>query len=354
MNILIPILGFDRAGGYRVLSEFANAWIRMGHTVDFLAPATSEPPYFPTQAGIRIVDRRGPVTDGVRPVSRPMTGVDNLYCLWRGLRALQRDYDVVLANHSFTAWPVWLSGVDKRRAFYYVQAYEPEYYRLENRTVNQLISAFSYRLPLKQVHNSNVYSQIPALAVDVVPFGIDLNKFTPRSPASPDDSRPFVIGCIGRREPAKGTGYILEAFERLAAAPDSPYRLRVAYGNLPEGWTHPQLDVVVPRDDVELAAFYRSLDVLVAAGITQHGAPHYPVLEAMASGVPVISTGYLPATPDNSWLVAPRDAQAIADAVIQVHKGGETTDRVDRGLQAVAAYAWDAVADRMIKVFEAR
>jgi len=44
MRILIPIGGFGRAGGYRVLSELANHWIALGATVDFLVDHRSDPP----------------------------------------------------------------------------------------------------------------------------------------------------------------------------------------------------------------------------------------------------------------------------------------------------------------------
>ena len=52
MKILIPIIGFAPAGGYRVLSELANHWIKIGFKVDFLLNEYSSPPYFPTIAGI--------------------------------------------------------------------------------------------------------------------------------------------------------------------------------------------------------------------------------------------------------------------------------------------------------------
>ena len=38
MKIIIPLVGsFSKEGGWRVLSELANAWIRMGHEVVFLS-----------------------------------------------------------------------------------------------------------------------------------------------------------------------------------------------------------------------------------------------------------------------------------------------------------------------------
>lgn len=57
---------------------------------------------------------------------------------------------------------------------------------------------------------------------------------------------------------------------------------------------------VFPKNDEELAFFYRSLDILIAAGHIQLGACHYPVLEGLASGVAVIHSGYLPGTSANS------------------------------------------------------
>ncbi len=38
MKILIPMAAFGTAGGARVLSQLANAWIDAGHEVDMLVP----------------------------------------------------------------------------------------------------------------------------------------------------------------------------------------------------------------------------------------------------------------------------------------------------------------------------
>ena len=62
MRILVPILSFGRAGGYRVLSELANNWVSRNHDVDFLSPDSSDEPYFPTKAEIRWVNGEGVVS----------------------------------------------------------------------------------------------------------------------------------------------------------------------------------------------------------------------------------------------------------------------------------------------------
>ena len=51
-KILIPVCGFGKSGGYRVLSELANNWINKGHEVAFICFYVSDLPYYPVQADI--------------------------------------------------------------------------------------------------------------------------------------------------------------------------------------------------------------------------------------------------------------------------------------------------------------
>lgn len=351
MRILIPVLGFARAGGYRVLSELANAWIRAGNEVEFVAPATSASPYFPTVAHVHWVGVRGEDVGG--PLGEGETGSGNLLALFAGIRRLHPGHDVVLANHSLTTWPVVFSGVPRRKRFYYVQAYEPEYYALERQYLLWALSRFSYALPLTQLANASIYHHVFVRPVAVVPFGIDLSLFRPKAPSMRRAGDPLIVGCIGRREPQKGTNYVLDAFERLYAT-DPRHRLRVAFGNLPEGWSHPAAEIVMPTNDSELAAFYRSIDVLVAAGTVQHGAPHYPALEALASGTALVTTGFQPATENNAWLVPNRDPAAIAGALREIAQNPNKADRrTAMGLDAVKPFSWNKVADRMLAILAA-
>lgn len=353
MRVLIPSLGFARHGGYRVLSELASAWTRGGHTVEFLVPDTSAEPYFPTSATIRWVGADG-VVSSRRPAKGEAreTGLRNLLVLWRGLRKIRRDYDAVLANHSFTPWPIWFAGVDRRRVFYYIQAYEPEYFKEVGAPGKEWLSRMSYYLPYRQIVNADVYVGYENIAArDVVPFGIDLQTFHPRRTAPLSNPDKIILGCIGRSEPAKGTGYVLEAFEMLARD-DPRFHLKVAYGNLPAGWSHPSATIVTPQGDKGLAAFYRSVDIMIAAGTVQHGAPHYPVLEAMASGTPVVNTGYLPANPSNSWIAEPRNSRSLVECVRAVVADPNLSQRTGRALEAVKEFEWGVVAAQMMSILE--
>lgn len=349
LRILIPVLGFGRTGGNRVLAEMANAWLCAGHEVAFCSPATSEAPYFPTHAPVHWLGARGQPVDA--PLGVAANGFGNVRATFGGVRRLHQHFDVVLANHSLTPLPILLAGVPRNKRFYYIQAYEPEYYALERRPLMWCLARTSYALPFTQIANAAIYRHALVDPVAIVPFGIDLDLFHPRMAVPRDPGEPLVVGCIGRREPQKGTPYVLEAFEQLHAR-DSRHRLRIAYGNLPEGWHHPAAEVIVPANDAELAAFYRSLDVLVAAGTVQHGAPHYPALEAMATGVALVTTGFEPATEQNAWLVPNRDPAAIAGALTYISRHpGETAEKIACGIEAVRRFAWPTVAAQAVTVF---
>ena len=360
MKILIPIIAFEKAGGYRVLSELASAWTRDGAQVDFLVDSRAQDPYFPTSANVIRFNGVGEV--GVPKDDAGFESSGNalpiMRGMWRALRRIGRSYDVILANHSLTPFPIALARTGKARLFYYVQAYEPEYYALTpgaKARVLRVFSWLSYKLPFTQIANAPIYVGHHTIrAKDWIPPGIDPSNFRRRTTApgsSPD--REWVIGTIGRLEASKGTIHALRGFEMLAAR-NSRVRLRVAFGNLPGGWSHERAETVVPRNDAELADYYRSIDVLLAPGTVQLGACHYPVIEAMASGTPVVTTGYLPADKSNAWIVPVADPEAIALAIerIMAEPASALAARLDLAAAATERFHWARVAGDMRRFFE--
>lgn len=353
MKLLIPVATFGVGGGFRVLSELANHWMQSGHDVTFLVDARSGVPCYPTTARIERFDPQGFEV----PASSPRDSFadsGNIRSVYMGmLRALRRvgaSYDVILANHSFTALPVAWARTGSARKWYYIQAYEPEYYSFVpgwKGRVLQAVSALSYWMPLRQVANAPIYIGYRSIrAQHWIPPGLDPAVFHRRTDAPRQNPTSKVtLGVISRTEETKGTRYVLEAFEQLARK-DQRYHLKVAYNNLPAGWSHDRCEVVVPQGDDGLAAYYRSVDVMIAPGTVQLGACHYPVLEAMSCGTPVITTGYLPADQQNAWLVPVRDSIAIERAVedfVAISPTG-LQEKLDRAALAVESFQWAAVA----------
>lgn len=352
MKIVIPILGFAKEGGYRVLSRLADAWLDEGHEVTFLVPETSRQPYFPTRANIIKANRKGIVAPAdVR--ARKVSGWDNVRSIYSGLRRIGRNYDVVLANHCLTAWPVKLAHCGLARKAYYIQAYEPEYYPFRSDPIKHMLARASYHLGLIHISNSRAYPfGTAAHNCEFLPPGIDLQTFYSRTDRHDfADQSTITLGTIGRTEPYKGTQLVLDAFTNLHQT-DSRFRLRVAFGNLPAGWSHPAAEVIEVHGDAELAQFYRDLDILLVACKGQIGAPHYPVIEALACGTPVVHTGYFPGDNQNSWPVEQNNPAALVAGVHEVMASTDVHGKTANGLEFVRKnLGWPSIAAAMLQYF---
>ncbi|HMI00857.1 MAG TPA: glycosyltransferase family 4 protein [Pedobacter sp.] len=353
MRILIPVLQFGNSGGFRVLSNLANTWIASGHEVVFMSPIANILPYFPTVAKIIWIDVNGDTCAENMIIEEARYSMFQRWrALYRALNKLNSSFDVVLANHSLSTYPVYFSRI-KAKKFYYIQAYEPEYYQslggLKSKCLS-LFSWFSYYLNLERIVNADLYMRYKNIrAKMVVTPGIDLEIFKPQ--ASDFVDKRGIIGCIGRVESFKGTSYILDAF-LLAYKRNPNLKLHIAFGDKSNEKLHPAIKVFMPKSDRELSVFYNSLDILVTAGTVQLGAAHYPVIEGLACGIPVIHTGYYPGTVSNSWIVPIRDAQAIADKIFEISSNQKLKDlKIAKGFSSVDKFSWPLVAQKMYSYF---
>jgi len=358
MKILIPMVDFGRTGGFRVLSELANSWVRSNHQVSFIAPDCSELPYFSTIAPIIFVDRKGLLVDQRSDIKS--RGTIKLFSIYKALNSIADQYDIILANYSLTAFPVSFCKCSNSKKFYYIQAYEPDYFWNVGTLKSKLLgmaSKLSYYLPLKTIVNAPVYFSYKNIRADAfVPPGLDLNIFKPADTSVIDykNKETIIIGCIGRKEPEKGIKYVLKAFEQLHNQ-DKRFLLRVAFDNLPNDWSHERCEVIIPKNDNELASFYKSLDILIAPGTVQHGAPHYPVLEAMACAIPVATTGYYGADNSTAWIVENKSSESIVKVVIDIINNIDLTHSKSlKALQVAQQLDWEVISTKMIDYFRSK
>jgi len=352
MKIIIPLIGsFGKSGGYRVLSQLANYWIKSNNEVIFLSHTSGDDPYFPTNAKIIYYDNAGNVlAERVKDDSKSLF---NLFILRKALRkALDKlDGDIVLANYSFTASPVKKSTI-KAKKFYYVQAYEPEYFYHNNIKdfILKIISRKSYQLGLDIIVNASMYKNYKEIKTNKVVFpGLDLSIFMP-SFDNKDNSK-IILGTIGRVEAYKGTSYIVDAFKELRKLHGQKIELYVAFGEKHleeiEGIT-----VVRPNGDDELAKYYNFLDIYISAGTVQLDAIHYPVIEAMACKIPVITTGYYPSNKNNSWPIPIKNAKAISEQVENVINTSDKLRKIETAYNDIKEFAWEHIAKKMLTYFE--
>ncbi|MEZ5285270.1 MAG: glycosyltransferase family 1 protein [Vicinamibacterales bacterium] len=175
---------------------------------------------------------------------------------------------------------------------------------------------------------------------------------------------PGHILFLGTLDARKNVGVLLDAYARLRArVPDAP-PLVLAGGVSPEaqGWVeraghpplvgHVRIAGYVPdeaRRDLLAGAV-----MLVQPSIDEGFG--LPVLEAMASGVPVVvsSGGALPEVAGAAASpVAPDDADGFADEMARLLDPEAARDASARGLARAAGFSWEACAVRVRQAYAA-
>jgi len=201
----------------------------------------------------------------------------------------------------------------------------------------------------------------PAERVDVAPHGVDGDRFqADADPHSVTDTlnrlciqAPYVL-FLGTLQPRKNVGALARAYAKarrrglahtlvLAGAPGWRYADVAADldGISGEGV---RLTGAVDPDDLPLLLAGASAFVSVAIdeGFGM------PILEAMASGVPVVAAsqgGLADAAGDAGTSVDPHDPDAIADALLQVTGDEPLRDDLRaRGLARAAEFTWSRTA----------
>jgi D-inositol-3-phosphate glycosyltransferase len=224
------------------------------------------------------------------------------------------------------------------------------------RPADHVITTYTAQLP------SVLAAGVRRENVSVVPYGVDVDHFTPDGPRA-DRQRPRRVVALGEMAPASGFGTTVAA---LPALPDTEL---VLVGG-PRRGTHAgelrdyasslgvadQLRLPGPVPRAELPALLRSADLLVCS-------PWEPIfgiaaLKAMACGLAVIANGVggLADTVVDSVTgthVAPRKPRQLAAAlrrvlsnsVIREQQGAAGCDRV------TARYSWRRIATETLQAY---
>jgi glycosyltransferase involved in cell wall biosynthesis len=200
------------------------------------------------------------------------------------------------------------------------------------------------------------------MAARVVPNIIDVQRFRPRTPAAPQDQGPQLI--IARNlEPIYGIDTALRAFARvlqqhpkarMAVAGSGPLlaELQALASSL---GIDGQVRFTGRLDPDEMAALYATSTL----SINPSHVDNMPnsVLEAMASGVPVVSTHvggvpYIVQHDHTALLVPPGDAAAMAMAIERLLADATLAVSLRAAaLAEVQRYRWDQVRDQLLAAY---
>ena len=191
-------------------------------------------------------------------------------------------------------------------------------------------------LPVSEYYRDYMprYLGVPPEKMRLIPLGINREGYAPKVHSR---SGPFTIGYFARIAPEKGLHLLIDAYKRLRGRPGVERTRLVAAGYLaPEHQSY--LDGIRARirewgfesefeyrgevDRAQKIAFLQSLDVL-SVPATYDEPKGIFLLEAMANGVPVVQprrgafTEIVEKT-GGGLLVAPDDAEALADGLLEV------------------------------------
>lgn len=200
---------------------------------------------------------------------------------------------------------------------------------------------------------------VPSARCAVVYEGVDRALFHPEPGPR---SEPPTILFVGGDYPNKNRGAVVAAFARLCRVNALPHHL-VLVG--PDARTDaalaeefPGLDLSrVQRlpsvEDAALAQLYRQADLFVFPSRDEGFG--LPVLEAMASGTPVITStvSSLPEVAgEAALLVDPDDVDGLAAAMERVLCDRSLWETLQqKGLRRAAQFTWQAAAERTARVY---
>jgi glycosyltransferase involved in cell wall biosynthesis len=207
--------------------------------------------------------------------------------------------------------------------------------------------------------------EVPGLAPEVVPNGIDLETFIRTPQARPWSGTGPLVLYVGRVERDKGVPELARAMAAVRAGhPEATLALvgpaiDVDVAELVHEAGLPADAVIAPGPVApdEVPAWLHAADVLVLPSRVREGQPRV-IMEAMAARVPVVASDVggvrgLLADGRLGTLVPPGDVSALETGIRSTVEEPDATDAaVEAAFDAVLAFDTTAVSRRVAEVYE--
>lgn len=202
---------------------------------------------------------------------------------------------------------------------------------------------------------------MPSAQIGVIPNGVDLERFHPPETRS-TQAKPLRLITVGRLSTTKRLPMLIETMERLGRQGGN-VQLTIVGGGALEAELRQRISAEHFRGMVTMTgrrsaggmpAIYRKQDVFISAS-AQEGMSN-AMLEAMASGLPIVTTrceGVDELIADNGIVVDEPSPESVARAIAAF-----ISDRSKLQAMSVAArrqaerFTWRCVADRYLGLYE--
>lgn len=206
---------------------------------------------------------------------------------------------------------------------------------------------------------------VPQDRISVVYNGVDHSVF--HGQESKHQEFPFIL-YVGSERPRKNLRRILAAFAEAKKDADLASLKLVKIGG--PGRSHEFREATLSAiseygltgevifldnvDDDELASYYASAKALVYVSLYEGFG--FPLVEAMASGCPVITSRYgaqSEISGDAGYLVDPLDVNELSKAIVYVVTDQNLRQKLtSKGLRQSSKYNWTVAAEETVKIFE--
>ena len=357
VKVAIVMEDTSRTGGIRALVEMANRLADRSHDCTIITPSNTRAIPFTTHVPIVEVGPRLPYLPNLRNLVHIAT-----------LDRFLPPAEIYIASSWRSAFPAWRAA---RRlgahAAWYVQA--DERLLLSAGGIGRLKRVLvqrAYRLPIRWFVNSKWLRDRLGDEFDhpaeIAHPGVDLEVFQSHaeqetqhnsSPTAQLDKKTTTIVSIGRSLPIKGLPDLLAALQMVAS--DRMIQLvLLSPENLVLSTPFPA-QIIHPISDAEVAQWYRKANLFIYA--SWYEGFGLPPLEAMACGVPVVTTdcgGVLEYAIDgyNSLVTPIRDPAALAQAIQRLLSDTRLAAQlIQNGLTTARRFTWDSFASQVEQIF---
>ena len=353
-----PVLG----GIENHIRLLAEAQVRRQHQVTVLVTNRGRATVEENLNGVRVIKAGRLATVASTPLSPALPGI---------LQAQRPDIIHLQAPYPIGEIAYWLAA--RKRP--YIVSYQADINRLSQRLImlayGPLFISIMRNAAAVLATSPNFAAHSPYLRqvadrIVIVPLGIDTDRFSPRPAAGPVPGAAPALLFVGQLRHYKGVDDLLHALA-LIPAPDRPRLLVSGNGPMRGPWEalsqtlnlRAFVSFLGNVPDMDLPDLYRSADIFVLPSTSRAESFGMALVEAMASGLPCITTeigsGNTYVVQDNlsGLVVAPREPAALAQAITRLVKDPALRAQLGRAgrQRALREFAVDAMVQRVEEVY---
>ncbi len=264
--------------------------------------------------------------------------------------ALSNEEAIKVATWWETSHPVWLASIVKGIPVYFIQEFETWFY--PDDLVAQATVVSCYRKEFNNLTESS-YNQDELRAIGLsstlIPLGFDETIYKPLKIKRDDQT----LLAIGRSFFQKNFKFTFNAWKYLGNQRPN----MVLFGTEPEmEKMDPKIKYITKPSNEEVNELYNKATVFVQT--SRHEGFCLPILEAMATGCPVVCTDAhgnrdFSFNGKNCLMVEHDDVEGLAKAIEKVVTDKKLQAKLSRGaLKTAQDFKWSVIIDRVDKYYK--